>query len=167
MKKRLISFLFIIVFTIGCSNKEEIDKLKKENEKLKETTTQLVEEIKTIKENKKKEFSSKVGTMKVLIEVENYKPNGRKWDSMSAPDISGKITFPDEKVLFIRKHQDSYSAKGLIRNVKLKKGDKIKIFLEDIDVSRNDNIAVGSITYNGEKSFSKKIGSAYITFVFE
>lgn len=145
----------------------ELQKLKVENETLKkQMTDQKALDIKK-EEQKKSKPIIKTGTISVSIEVENYKPNGRKWDGTGAPDISGKISFPDGSVLIIQKHQDSHTASGQVENVKLQKGDRIEIFLEDRDLSQNDNIATGSVIYPGSSFFKKSIGSAHLSFKFK
>ncbi len=149
------------------AQKAEMRKLHTENEALqKQIAAQKAKSLRTIK-NKKTEPIVKTGKVIVSIEVENYKPNGRKWDSTGAPDISGKITFPDGSVIVIHKHNNSYTASGSVENVKLRKNDRIKVLLEDRDISSNDIIASGSVVYPGGSIFKQSIGSAHLIFKFE
>ena len=98
----------------------------------------------------------------VNIQVSTTKPDGRRWDSLSAPDINGKITFP-EGTIFVPLHQDSYTASASGSGITLNVGDRIHVFLEDRDVSRHDVIASGFIEYRGQKSLSEWVGSARLT----
>lgn len=103
-------------------------------------------------------------TVSIEIEVDQYKPDRRKWDSTSAPDPSGKITFPDGTVVEIPKHQDSYKASAIGSNITLKAGDEINVYLEDRDIAQHDLIASGFVKYTGESEFSARVGSAKISF---
>ena len=99
----------------------------------------------------------------VNIQVSTTKPDGRRWDSLSGPDISGKITFPEGTILVFL-HQDSYTASASGSGITLNVGDRIRVFLEDRDVSRHDVIASGFIEYGGQNNFSVRVGSADLTF---
>ncbi len=108
------------------------------------------------------EEGSLYSIVKLKITVEKEKHDGKKWDTTGAPDISGKIEFPDGNVLYIDKVQNSYVASAEIKNIKLRKGDRIRLFLEDRDIKKHDLIASGDIVFNGEKELKTSIGSAFI-----
>lgn len=103
-------------------------------------------------------------SVSIEIEVDQYKPDGRKWDSSGAPDPSGRITFPDGKVVEIPKHQDSYKASAIGSGITLKAGDEINVFLEDRDIAQHDLIASGFVKYTGQSEFSARVGSATFSF---
>lgn len=103
-------------------------------------------------------------TVSVEIEVDQYKPDRRKWDTTGAPDPSGKITFADGSVIEIPKHQDSYKASAIGSNIALKAGDEINVYLEDRDIAQHDLIASGFVKYTGESEFSARVGSAKFSF---
>ena len=103
-------------------------------------------------------------SVSIEIEVDKHKPDGRKWDTTGAPDISGRITFPDGQIVQIPKHQNSYEASVSAGNVIMKSGDEIHVYLEDRDLSQHDVIASGFIKYPGDPRFSGRVGSAKLSF---
>lgn len=99
----------------------------------------------------------------ITIEVDEHKPDGRRWDSTGPPEINGKVTFADDSVIVIPTHQESYTARASGWRSKPNAGEQIHVFLQDLDLSDHDTIASGYIRYEGGETFSGRVGSAVIT----
>lgn len=178
----IISLISIILF--GCnSNDDEIKKLQEENEKLK---TEMLEKERIEKEAEKEKLTQEVDSLKSVLAqkkafadennrlkdltleltVDKLKPDGRKWDLTGGPDIIGELTI-NNKSFSISGIKDDYKVTLNIRQVVLRQGDIVNLVIYDKDMSQHDLICKGEIKYDGEKSISKKMGSAEIEIKIE
>jgi len=109
--------------------------------------------------------ASKLKRVEVHIEVDRTKPDGKKWDLVKpAPDVVGKLTFGDGNTMIIHKHQDRYRVSGSATNIRLAVGDRIEVYLQDVDVAEDDLIASGFVEYAGGDEFTARVDSASLRF---
>ena len=102
----------------------------------------------------------------ITVEIDKTKHGGFQWDhnpAGMAPDPHGSITIPGHK-REIPAQENTYTLTCTFRDVQMETGDPIIFDLADRDRGRpDDEIARGSITWNGKERSTYRLGFATIT----
>lgn len=109
-----------------------------------------------------------IESLVITVEIDKTKQGGFQWDHAptgAAPDPYGSITVPGSKHE-VPVQMNTYTLTHTFSNVQMDDGDPIIFDLADRDRGRpDDEIARGSITWNGKERSTYRLGLATITVI--